>query len=44
MLTLEDPWRLVNKAYSQTLWVMCLEAFDHEFDRRVVLCQLIRGH
>ena len=33
---LKYPWRFVYQYSTQRLWVICLEALDHEPDRRIV--------
>lgn len=35
--TLENPWSLVYENHPKALGVVCLETFDHELDRGVVL-------
>ena len=35
--TLEYPWGFVHENYPQTFGIVRFKAFDHEFDRTVVL-------
>lgn len=35
--TLEDPGRFMDDDHAEGFGVVCFEAFDHEFDRTIIL-------
>lgn len=37
MNTVEDPGRFMDEDDAEGFGVVCFEAFDHEFDRTVIL-------
>lgn len=41
MNTVEDPGRFMDEDNAERFGVVCFEAFDHEFDRTVILFDLL---